>query len=222
MATSLECPICGLRVDSSRIQVFDTGSSEPGIDLTTVLCKRCGDYRITGTAVPDLVRAKPEERYLLSSWVREQTEFNRKRPEINSSNWKKIVADAPEYSVREKTTLLLRAIERRSNPPGRHVALQVASAFDGWSDPLQGKAEFHFHAVELIRRNLVASSTGSIFENAADWKLALTHAGWELLEALGGASFENQCFVAMSFAPELLPAWEQALSRRQRASCGSD
>ncbi len=147
----------------------------------------------------------------LSAWIREKTESGAEVPEINSNTLTEIVAVLPNYRVSEKQLLLLRAIERRTSFPGQ--AVDITNAFDyplAWA---AGEEEFVYLLRSLIERGLLRRTDGpDDLKDSWVYKLEISAAGWSFLDSHDRPSvISDQVFVAMSFADQLKPAWEDAI-----------
>lgn len=196
-----ECPICGL--SQKDVRTSDSG------ERLTLQCARCGNFTITRTAARVGVRkgAGPK----LSAWIRERTESGVEAPIVNSETISQIVDGLPDYSVSEKQLLLLRALERRSKYPGDVVNVVPEHDYPlAWSE---GEKEFRYHLRSLIDRGLAKRVDGPPdLNDSFVFDIEITPAGWEYIDKHARPSvISDQVFVAMSFATELKPAWENAI-----------
>lgn len=195
------CPIC--KLDAQDVRVWDYG------ERLSLECARCGKFTITGTAA-----AIVESRDLapkFSAWIRERSESNAEVPEINSNRLKEIEAALPNYRVLEKQLLLLRAFERRTKYPGE--AIDIIRRFDyplAWA---AGEDEFRYLLQALIERGLIRRMDGPPdLEDSFTYKFVITTAGWTFLDDHTRPSvISDQVFVAMSFCPDLKPAWDRGI-----------
>lgn len=195
------CPIC--KLEEQDVRVWDYG------ERLSLECARCGRFTITATAVvmADSRRLGPK----LSAWIRERSESGGDIPEISSTILKEIEAALPNYRVSEKQLLLLRAFERRTAFPGQ--AIDVVTRFDyplAWA---AGEQEFLYLLRALIERNLVRRTDGPPdLADSFGYKFEITATGWTFLDEHARPSvISDQVFVAMSFALDLKPAWENAI-----------
>ena len=199
--TSMSCPVC--KVKGAQALLSDGG------ERITVECSRCGKFTITRTAA-----AMAESRNLgpkLSAWIRDHTEDKRDLPEINSRNIDTIESTLPDYTVPQKQLLLLRAIARRSDFPGRTVRLLPDYDFPlAWAS---NDTEFQFYVRTLEDRGLVRDPEPEARTiSDTDVPLQITSSGWEYLDEQSRAMpLSDQVFVAMSFSEELKPAWLDAI-----------
>jgi nucleoside 2-deoxyribosyltransferase len=198
--TNKPCPIC--KLEQENVEVWDYG------ERITLDCARCGEYTITATAA-----AVAERRTLgpkLSAWIRDRNESGTEVPEINSRTLDEIEKSLPDYRVSEKQLLLLRALERKTEFAGK--AVEIVPEFDfplAWAG---SEAEFIYLVKALQQRTLVQLAGGSPDINSLVFNLEITPEGWDELEANARtAIISDQAFVAMSFAPELVAAWEQGI-----------
>jgi uncharacterized Zn finger protein len=88
-----DCPICSL--DASEI----ISRKENGSDEIFYECSRCGKFVITRSAE---AKVKNFDTQKLSAWIREQQEYQRDPPELNSATIKTITENLPNYSPSEK------------------------------------------------------------------------------------------------------------------------
>jgi len=195
------CPIC--KLDAQDVYVHDFG------ERMTLECGRCGKFTITGTAAA--IAEKRDLGSKLSSWIRERSEAGASVPEINSRTFDEIQSALPDYRVSEKQLLLLRAIERRTEFPGKAVTVQPAFDYPlAWAT---SEDECNYLLRALQERGLIRRIDGSSdLTDSFVLKIEITVAGWAFLEerAQTGA-ITDQVFIAMSFAPSLLPAWNQGI-----------
>lgn len=195
------CPVC--KLDEQHVRASDYG------ERLSLECQRCGKFTITATAA-----AMADSRELgakLSAWIRERSESGSVIPEINSNTLRDVETALPNYRVSEKQLLLLRALERRTTFPGQIV--EIIPPFDyplAWA---AGEDELRYLLRSLLERNLVRRTDGP--PDLADsfvFKFQIAPAGWTFLdEHERPAVISDQVFVAMSFAPELKSAWENAI-----------
>ena len=192
------CPIC--KLEAKDVRIWDYG------ERLTLECARCGKFTITGTAAA--IAEKRELGPKLSAWIRERSETGSEVPEINAPTLTEVEAALPNYRVAEKQLLLLRALERRTKFPGHEVDVIPHLDFPiAWSG---GEDEFRYLLRSLIERGLVRRIDGSSdLTDSFLFKFEITAGGWSFLDEHARPSvISDQVFVAMSFAPELKPAWE--------------
>jgi hypothetical protein len=188
------CPICKLVVVGDLVK--------KRLDRFDWNCPRCGPYQITGSAEAIVKSRPPVTR--LSAWIRDRKESDAKPPVIDSYKLEEIDNLLPKYRASEKQLLLLRALERRSEYPGKIIKIKTETDYPlGWADNV---TEFSFLVNGLIGRKLLSHDqlTGQI--DSSNLLLQITPYGWEFLEQHEKPSiFSNQAFVAMSFSAELKP-----------------
>ena len=195
------CPIC--KLEQQDVRVRDYG------ERLSLECARCGKFTITGTAA-----AMAESRQLgpkLSAWIRERSESGADVAEINSDTIDNIEAALPTYRVSEKQLILLRALERKTTFPGQEVA--IVTHFDyplAWA---AGEDELCYLLRSLAERGFLVRTDGTAqFAHALTYAVQITAAGWGYLDDHSRAGvISDQVFVAMSFAAELKPAWENGI-----------
>jgi nucleoside 2-deoxyribosyltransferase len=147
----------------------------------------------------------------LSAWIRERTESGVDVPEINSNTLKEMENLFPTYRVSEKQLLLLRAFERRTPFPGKGLFVQSEIDYPlAWA---AGKDEFRYLLRSLMERGLVRRTDGAtILDDSFAYVVEITPNGWAFLDDhMRPSIISDQVFVAMSFSPELKPAWTHAI-----------
>ncbi|HAP41469.1 MAG TPA: hypothetical protein DCQ94_17185 [Nitrospira sp.] len=195
------CPICKLA--AKDVHVWDYG------ERTTLECARCGKFAITRTAAA-MAKARQLEPKL-SAWIRERQETGADIPEINAKTLEELAKALPNYKVAEKQLLILRALERRTSFPGQAINIQPKFNFPlAWAT---GEEEFLYLLRSLIERGLIRRTDGSPdLSDSFVFDVEITSKGWDFLDEHARPSvISDQAFVAMSFSPELTPAWENAI-----------
>ena len=190
------CPVC--KIGSNEIAVTDYG------ERIKLNCPRCGNVSITTSAAEIASNTNLSPR--LSAWLRSRTEVGAEAGEINSDNLRTIEDTLPNYGVSDRFLLLLQAIERRTKIPGDTVSLTPSNDFPVcWASP---PPELIFLSDGLIARNLISGYT-----RPDTIAVKITPDGWSYLEEhRSHSSTSNQVFVAMSFADELKPLWENGIA----------
>jgi nucleoside 2-deoxyribosyltransferase len=207
MAKQTPCPIC-------KLEEQDVLASTDYGRFVSYECARCGKFLITSTA-----RGMAENRQFrpkLSSWIREQNERGHVPPEINSTFLREVEKTLPNYSPSEKQLILLRNLERRTSFPGHPV--DVVSNFDfplAWASQ---EEEFLYYLQSLLDRGLLRRTDGpNTLSDAFAFKFQLSPEGWNFLDQHAKASvLSDQAFVAMSFAAEMKPIWENSIRESVR------
>ncbi|MBI3600445.1 MAG: hypothetical protein HY097_07370 [Nitrospinae bacterium] len=110
--TDLKCPICS-----------NTSIKPPTIEVAGKKydCGICGAFLIAVPAEETLKNKSCD--YKLSAWIREHHEFKREPPKITTYILEDVLKNFPDHKVSEKQTLLMRAIERRTDYPGAEVRI---------------------------------------------------------------------------------------------------
>lgn len=200
----MACPIC--KLEPNWIKTLDYG------ERSRLQCPRCGTFLITGTAaaMAETMGLQPK----LSAWIRERSEAGVEVPEINSKSIKEIEATLPDYRVGDKQLILLRALERRTKYPGDEVT--VVPRMDCSLAWAAGPDEFRYHLRSLLERGLIRQTDGLPIDdpdfNSDPFTFEITPSGWTFLDEHARPSvISDQAFVAMSFATELKPAWENGI-----------
>jgi hypothetical protein len=117
----------------------------------SINCPRCGKFTITRTAASTMGTRNLGPRF--SAWIRDHTEAKRDLPEIHSRNIDTIESTLPDYTVAQKQILLLRAIARRTDFPGKTVKLIMDHDFPlAWAT---NDTELQFYLRTLEERGFV-------------------------------------------------------------------
>jgi hypothetical protein len=196
------CPICKLAAQDVE-WVSDYG------ERITINCARCHRFTITRTA--EAIAENKDLGPKMSAWIRNRNEQGANVPEINSYSLDNIAEGIPEYSPREKQTILLQNMERRSQYPG--YAVHVVPEFDvplAWAT---AKEEFLYYLDSLIERGLLRRTDEKTHvHNDISLLVTITAAGWDYLEKYSQQIEErSQVFIAMSFSDDMRPIWENAI-----------
>lgn len=191
------CPVCGL---AHRV----ASQGHPTGDQIQFNCAVCGSYRLTGTAEATArsMRVSPK----LSAWLRETHENGGSPPLIDSYFLNEIDVRIPDLSVADRMTRLLQNIAKRTEYPGDTVDLDTEIDRPlAWA---QNADEFTYYVRGLCDRGFVSWKSfpgGGI-------SVSIAPSGWEYLDKVRGPGMESaQAFVAMSFSPEMNPAWEDGI-----------
>lgn len=198
-----QCPICKLN-DQIVESKYDYG------DKITYRCVRCGRYTISRTA-RDVIH-DTESEVGLSAWLRERSVLGIETPMLTSTFLEEVIRTLPNYSPSEKQRRLLKAIEALTKYPGAQVDLVPEhEAPLAWAE---NSEEFGFYVKSLIDRGLLEYSYPTMrSKDDPLYPVFITAAGWELLERdQTDLTGKAQVFVAMSFAPSLLPIYEDAIA----------
>lgn len=172
-----------------------------GKDGRSIECPLCGKYVITGSAEGAL----KEPNMKLAAWVRDQNEHDI-TPTI-SSNTPNEINKRPDYSITDKFTILLRAIERRTKHPGFTVDLDINKDFPlAWATCAD---ELHYLIESLNSQEYILLTARSL---GGTRHIVISPKGWEFLSSLANSpAFANQAFVAMWFDSQMDNAWEQGI-----------
>ncbi len=196
------CPVCkynqGVKQEELKPALENGRVTAP--PMVSYKCAVCGLYAIP-RQVPEIHgESTPNRR--LSAWIREQNEQGLQVRFTSESTMRNVIASIPDYRPSEKQLKLLKAIERRSDPPGKMVKLNTAQDISlAYSS---NREELVFHLQALQERSLLTYSipTG----------VTITSAGWDYLDRHASDLQEKtQAFVAMSFSDEMRPIWEDAI-----------
>lgn len=197
------CPVCQLD-DQQVLAEEDRG------EKVTYECSRCGTYTITRSAngIPEKEGKAAE----LSAWLRERNLLGVEIPLLHTIFLKELIKTLPVYTVSEKRKKLLKALERKTDYPGREVILIPERDLSlAWA---RNETEFKYYIKSLMEQGLVDIIDPKV-RSLADplYPLVITAAGWEHIEEDGSdISSKAQAFVAMSFDKGLFPIYETAVS----------
>lgn len=194
------CPIC-------KLNEAQTVSAKPGSfgTIITINCPRCKEFTIAHETeiLSPLLKSESTK---LSSWIRDLNERHIQVPEINLKSIKGIQAGIPDKNPREKQTILLQNIERKTEYPGKEV--ELSPIYDiplAWAAT---KEEFLYYINSLIERGLLKELYPSKDSDIL-FSVVITAAGWDYLEQQERHIEERtQAFVAMSFSEDLKSIWE--------------
>lgn len=197
-----QCPVCKLP-NQPVLSVRDYG------DKTTYNCARCGQFTMSGTA--EAIADRADKSTELSGWLRERNILGIEIPMLTSDFLSEAVKTLPQYTPIEKQSKLLKSIELLTDYPGKAVILipdQDASL--AWANNEQ---EFTYYVKALMERGLIEiSSTRPRTLNDPLFPMVITAQGWEHLESDASNIKEKiQAFVAMSFDPNLISIYEDAI-----------
>jgi nucleoside 2-deoxyribosyltransferase len=195
------CPLCDL--PNQQVEVSDHGVR------MHFKCKRCGDGRITNTAV-SILKTRGLA-HLFSAWLRGRKERKASTVEISTSNLDDLASALPKYSVLEKQALLLRWAAEQSQFPGATVELEAE--FDYPISWCKTEIELTYHVESLKRRHLIEVFESPHKETTAS-EIVITPDGWTYLELESRPRTANdQGFIAMAFAEEMRPAWKGGIEK---------
>ena len=189
------CPICA--------QVYPT---EGMPDLATLNCRQCGTYSITFEAALNAHSLSPDERTVLSGWIRER--LLRNSPVKITTDIVDHVSelDGVPKSVTEKLNKLLLNLARMTNHPGEDVRVDLE-----YDHPLayaKEATDLLFFIDSLKEQGLIGhpdkfQSTEGSGETVTVVDCYLKADGLTKVEQLSHVGSESkQCFVAMSFSKE--------------------
>jgi len=181
MDNTEKCFLCGQNPDSlAHIDQFDT---------CNVQCRRCGTYRIAGTAIYTVRGNNP----FLQAAARQASEMDRPLL-ITTENWERLIEEHSSTGILENMEKLLNHVARHCKRPGNTIGFEVAQDY-----PIidaQDANELRWHVGN-------AESAGYIKREGASKQFSLTAAGWDyLLGSSAGGVIPGRCFVAMSFSTE--------------------
>ena len=190
-----KCPVC------NRV-VTQYEGEDPLNLLYFVNCPQCGKYRIQDRLNPFSI--DKEKSYLISAWIREQNERD-KKPEITTDALERL-RKIPNPTVSEKQLFLMKALERRTEYPGARVDV-TSPAFIAfaWCKNLQ---ELIFYLESLEERGLLKITLRS--DQIPVRQVMITAKGWDFLEANRhkGREDSKKVFIAMWFDKSMDSAFD--------------
>ena len=197
MSAVTECPVCGLH--EQQVETSDGGNR------MNVRCERCGNFKVTTGAARKVVKSGLAGH--LSAWIRDHKKSGRTPPEITQDNVDDVLNNIPKYGVSDKQRILLQTLEKKTTFPGDHIGLNLERDFPvAWASRAD---EFQYLLKALADRGLVNAPEG--FHNVS-CSVVITPSGWDVLDEMARPSGDcNQAFVAMSFAKELFPVWNDGI-----------
>lgn len=197
--SEVTCPIC----TSEKVKSPNPG----GFGKLVYECEICGEFCISRELADDLPTMKTNPR-LISAWIRSQNEINNKIPFVNSELVENLTKYPQNISTLGKQLLLLRAIERRTDYPGKEILLLADRDY-----PLayaNNDKEMIFLSKSLEQRGFITLNKERL--ELGIIQTTITSTGWEYLDSQANKpTFSNQAFVAMSFDKSLESAWEEGI-----------
>lgn len=170
-------------------------------DSNEVDCRRCGKYKLSGTALSMLRNSSMSDRQRanLSGWL-----FENQTYAINSGNLDKL------YSIRtpgfhERADKILLELEKRTEYAGHYIKRDIAWNGFSWC--------VHKKELDEVLQFLIKSSRISIMNDLEDVTYKIMPDGWAYLEDLKKLSVESdQGFVAMWFDNEMQIVYDDAIA----------
>jgi nucleoside 2-deoxyribosyltransferase len=198
MTTSRQCPVCLGTTTPFEIRPQSSVACE-------ISCENCGKYITTYEFVsnPPATLA-PEDRALLSGWIRDKGERESDAPLILLDDVIAILASIPRPAPTEKAFKLLLSLARMSGDiPGKQIDRMKVRPSDAWAINL---SEVGTYAEWLAAKKY-------IFPYAENGLYRLTLDGWAEVERLKHQTLitGRRAFVAMSFAADMDETYTQGL-----------
>jgi len=170
------CPLCNLRA----LVDFDIVS-----DSVSARCDRCGIFRITEEALPDL---SDSNRPKLSAYCRKHGKSGNPVL-ITTENIESLANAIPDYSPLERRDNLLLLLAERAKRPSQSPSYSPETDY-----PLIAAAdvgEIEFYRVDLMKRGYITTTPSSV---------GITMQGWKRVSDLKKVGRRSDwCFVAMWF-----------------------
>jgi len=206
------CPICATKDIST--QHYSNG--------TSFTCRRCGQFKLTGSAHGMVQAASPSGRIAAnaSAWIREHEGV------LLDSRDLKSLWSLRTPSVAERGTKVLQELERRFPDVGASFTFQFPDIGRtaphwlsvSWSESV---SELQFLVVQYLRNSLQAieGKEVPIGGDTSFVEIHISPRGFELLDQLKQANPESAIgFCAMWFSDELKPLWANSIEPAIRAA----
>jgi hypothetical protein len=182
-----KCPVDGVNdVIAERLP--------SGGGVSAIKCKRCGSFRISDNAVPEIERLEKQQRAIISGWIREQNDIG-EFPKIISYDVDRL-KQLPAKPVAERIDRLLRAGIALQGSLGRYFPLSapelVARTYSVDANDVHGLALY------LVEERLLAFGSGS----------SATVSARGFVQGQTAASIGATAFIAMWFNETMKQARE--------------
>ena len=196
-ATTPSCPIC-LTQQASLRMVWDQG----GFEIWQGWCPACTNVNVESAAV-EKVRQQ-NKGYLLAAYLRSLPEEDARNP-IGLDQVENLIGSITELSISEQFDLGVKVICDMCPVVGQHSTFNYE---EDW--PLltaQSKDTARFILVELMHAGyLQTNGDQGPFPPSPTWK------AYQRLQEMRSSGRNSEIgFVAMWFAPELLPVWTKVI-----------
>jgi hypothetical protein len=202
-----KCPVCGVPAESRR---------SGGIDYERVSCARCGEFRISRSAVAiigGLLKRKPNGRFAASHVIRRSQAPSNSTPLSIDSEQLKLFWEQPLPNPQRRADLMILALGDSDVPPGDYVThrrarfcAEIGTEDDPGRSQLSG---FGMIAARLVQQNLIEAAR--FVPPDGDVAFALTFDGWARYEQLRREVIHSRtAFMAMGYGNPLV---DQAVSQ---------
>ena len=194
------CRVCGLAVDEVM--------QHQGGDALTVRCQRCGEYAISGSLLAiGFPTISPRQRAGLMAAIRDAAARG-ERALLLSDTWEGLAQGFADFSIAQKMRRLLEYVGAASG--GRAGAkIRISDELEYPRFAALDQREYHWLRQALFKQGLIEADPND---------LSLTLAGWEAYRPNHGGA-PGTCFVAMSFEPELNPAYDHGIAPAVTEDC---
>jgi hypothetical protein len=184
------CPICHLDMQwKSRGDRYD------------VACPRCGEYKLTGTALPLLrnTSLSDRQRANISGWLFENQPF-----EVHSGN-KDWLLSIPTPSFHERANKILLELEKRTEYAGHYITKDISWLGFAWC--------INEKELDEVLLYLKASLRLSLYNDLEKLNYKILPDGWAYLENLKKVgSDREQGFVAMWFDSDMQKIYDETIA----------
>jgi nucleoside 2-deoxyribosyltransferase len=200
----VNCPICKLE-NQKKWNAPEQGKS-------MIECERCGNYVIYNPYIQIFSGNDKLREPALIAWIRDLHEQGANPPEITKEILQNGRNNLPNYTLTQKTLILLRNIARKTLFPGYGVTITPDRDYPlAWAN---NEEELIYYLKSLIERKLLVTTKDHHEISKLINVVEITAAGWEFLEKNETVGIiSNQAFVAMSFSPKLNSIWKDAIKK---------
>lgn len=200
------CRICGENTATEH------GGVSAGALVMEQACPKCGRWKaLLDTVVPDFgAPANAALMPFLAAHIRQANAAGEMVVELTAHTWRRFAEAHAHTPIPRRLDLLLRWYESKSPHAGAQVPLE------GNLYPLidaKNQNEVGFLNETLVEQGLLAP-------RGAAGQFCVTAKGWERLYPSAPGGIPGTCFVAMSFAPELNPAFDEGIKPAVEDDCG--
>lgn len=183
------CPICQELIKTTR-----------SLDFLSVQCRRCGNYKITNTAISGSKKIGSRERATISGWLREN-----EGSKITSDNLEQL-RRLKNPSFHERADKLLMALEKKTTYAGECLELDKSWISLSWC--LNGDELSEILGFLISSQRIDSVSLGY----ANGYKIVSE--GWKYLEELRKINSDSQQgFVAMWFDDGLKRIYDDVIAQ---------
>ena len=202
------CPLCD---KPAFVQ-----SSQKDIDVDNVVCERCGYYRIENNAL----KGFEQQRHLIAGLTRHSsTPMQTKSPRLTitrDSISELLTSSGLPRDLLDQLDITLEYCKGHKQRGDQFFEYRELAEIDYPLAFASGQDEFLHFFQTLSEQQLLDEPPGRDLARRTAFRI--TPEGWERLRDLAKTRQDsNRAFVAMSFAPELVPVWVDGIKRALEA-----